>query len=1080
MNRPTSIVQWRWLVGLVLASGLALASAPARAQNRPPLIVDVEFDAAPSEDPDELSLLAGLTIGRPYRALDVRKAVRRLYQIGRFENVYVRAKRVEAGIRLRIGLPPRQVLRSFQITATEEVLDESEVLAAMGVAVDDPFDPNDLKVWRKAITEVLRREGYRDAAVGLAHRVIDEEGGIDLVLRIDEGPVTRVDRVVIRGRTRRPMWRLGEVLDIDSGDVVDLEEVDENVAALERFYRSEGYLDASIELVEVRPSPRGTTRSPRADVVLRIDAGPQVSVRYDGNRAVSTRALEEDGELLEELGTGPSALAEVRERIVSRYEQRGYWRIQVEPATRMTADGDKKEVLFSINEGPRAVVRRLTFPGNQLFDPGRLRDIVIQSVGDALGDAEGQPGADPAVVDAIVGRVSGPGTRRVPDTSAPDPAKVYIPRAYRAAQAELADLYRARGYQTVQVSEPVVVPVPGQEAVDVAIRIRPGIRWQVGAVSFSGNEQVASADLLELAGLDVTRTGGEPLAFDDVENARRTIQKYYRDLGHLYARLTEELRPLPARDAYAADELATTSTSTATDIRKFCERAESEDKPNCDILLIFNISEGPRVTTQDVLVKGVETTWESIVKNEIVMKPDEVLREKDMEQTRDNLLRLGLFDVVEVNPLEEGEVGDRKDVLVEVKERDHYWLELGVGASTEDGLRGSAAFGDGNLFGSALRLQLQARLNVWLPPLLLLYNDEIRDQIEPFYTQFGAIGRLEYEVAAGLSYPRIPGLPRGFSAGLDVIVLRDFDPAFLENTQTLTLIATYKNGNANLELPRPPSFQLRANLQRSDLECNQIFELPPDTDPSPVFLDECTAANLLGPDGPSAAFKGTNFYLSAGPRLTWDLRDASLDPKSGVYFEVEALYAVGLDADSPNYVDVNGRANMYVPLLPRLVLAISALGGTLIQVGDEDLEIPLNRRLFAGGRTTVRGYAEKTLLPQDTELDPVTGVPRATISTGGRLRVALKSELRILLFPSLALSLFYDVGDLWEDGQFSFTSETTLDDDRVVRRTLAQGAGVGLRVSTPIGPLAIDLAVPVNRRDSGTGNPQLHFAVGSF
>ncbi len=1063
------------LWGLVALVAPSISSADERPSLARP-VVALEFDAAPSEDVQALEQLSGLTVGQPFRPLAVRKAVRRLFQLGRFENVIVRAAPTAGGLRLTVSLPPRQRIQVFEIES--DLFDDSEVLATIEAAVGDPFDPAKVPRWQAALDKALVQRGYRDPAIGIGHRALDAEGGVQVQIRIDEGPVTRLNEVTVQGRTRKPLWKVSQVLDLEPGEVLDRARVDLSVADLEAHYRRAGYLDVQIEVLRIDELPVGPSGRHRADIVLRIDAGPETVIRFKGNTAVATRALVEDAELLDRLGTGPAALGEVRERIVNRYERRGYWRVEVAPAIRKTRDGEKKEILFSIREGERAVVRNLTFPGNRLFDTGELEDVVVQTVRDALGDEDGQPGADPAVVDAIIGRVAGPGSTPQPDTSAPDPRQVYIPRAYRAAQEELADLYRARGYQTVEIGDPVIAPIERQSSVDVAIPVRQGVRWQVAVVSFDGNERFAADALLEVAALTLDEEDGQPLAFDDVERARRAVLKHYQDHGYLYAAVNEELRAIRSRDG------ATSKTSTASaDVRQVCARAEVEGRPTCEIELLFRISEGPRVVTQDILVKGVERTWKSIIENEIVLRPDDVLRARDMEQTRDNLLRLGLFDLVDVRPLDENEVSQRKDVVVEIKERDNYWLELGVGASTEDGLRGFAAFGDGNLFGSALRLQLQARLNVWLPALLVLYNDEIRPQIDEFYSSFGTLGRLEYEVATGLSYPRIPGLPRGFSAGLDAIVLRDFDPAFLENTQTLTLLATYKSGR--VQAPRPPSFQLRANVERTELDCNDNLArvLPPGSPVPPPDRDDpalLCSGDIADPNDPDASFRGTNAYFSAGPRVIWDLRDDSLDPKQGLYFEIESFYAFGLDADSPDYVNVNGRANVYVQLMPRLVFAMSALAAQLIQIGSSEEAIPLNRRLFAGGRTTVRGYAEKTLLPQDTELDPETGLPASTISTGGRLQAALKSELRILLFPALALSVFYDVGDLWQEGPIRFETVQTLNDGSTVRRTLAQGAGVGVRVSTPIGPLAIDLAVPVNRRDLGPTSPQLHFAVGSF
>ena len=1066
----------------MLAIGAVWASTGSvAAQQRQQTIVGLSFEAAPNEDLEKLEVLSGLAVGEPYRPLSVRKAVRRLYQVGRFENVYVRATTVDSGVRLRIILPPRPRIRNFNVES--EVLDDSDVSTALGVDVGDDFDARSIGAWRVAVQGVLANRGYRDATVHIAYRTANREGGVDVDVKIVDGPVTRLAKVILTGRTRRPLWLLDEQIDIDSGDVLDMSAIDESIEELKAFYRRQGYLDARVELRKIRPAepdPRG----PRAEVVLHIASGPKVSVRFRGNSAVGLRTLQDDAELLQELGTGPSALAEVRERIVARYEQRGYWRVRVAPAVRETADGEKKEVLFSIREDRPSFVRQVRFPGNKLFERKQLVDTVVAAVNDSLASAAGQPGADPAVVDLIVGDVSSKDTTRSPGNEAPDPRKVYIPSAYRAAQDELADLYRAEGYQTVQVREPRVEAIEGTDLVDVVIPVRQGIQWRIGVVSFSGNRAVTPIELLNLVGLDPGRKEGQPLAFGAVEQARRAILKSYRDRGFLYAQLTDELRPMLSR---GAPPWVRSSTAAAANIRQLCARAEAGGKKACEVELVFRIVEGPRVVTQDIIIKGLDRTLEGIVRNELAVSEYTILRAKDMEQTRDNLLRLGVFDIVEVRPFEEDVAQSEKDVLVELKERDPYWLELGIGASTEDGLRGSIAFGDGNLFGSALRLQLQGRLNVWLPPLLVLYNESLRNQIESFYTGFGTLGRLEYEVAAGFSYPRIPFLPRGFSAGLDMIVLRDFDPAFLENTQTITLVATYKAATRrDGRRSRIPSFQLRGNLERTDLECNSIFQAvtagTPDIEGILNDLALQCSTNLPQTNGETdltETFGGINFYATAGPRIIWDLRDDSLDPKSGAYFETSAFYAFGLDPDSPDYVNVDVQANFYLPLFPRLVFAVAGLGSSLIQVGPSNLEIPLNRRLFAGGRTTIRGYAEKTLLPQDTELDDNTGLPLARISTGGQTRAALKSELRFLIFQSLAISMFYDVGDLWVSG-FRLETQRTIAGGRRIVRGLAMGAGLGLRVATPIGPLAIDLAVPVNRRDPGPTGVQLHFAVGSF
>lgn len=1066
------------LVALAPATSARGEAAPERLTG---LVVEqIRVQAAPREDETTLLALSGLRPGSPYSASAVRRAVKRLYQVGRFENVYVHAARVGNVVHLRLELPPRPTVKEVRVLSSA-ALSSAEVEEAVGLSAGSEIDAYSLTRRREALAAVLRRRGHRSAAVGLALEELDPNGGRALLVRIDEGPETVLRQLVVRGTPRLPLSVIARQLGIEPGQVIDERRVEASLGRLLAEYRRRGYLDAKLAPPRVRELTRtdaapasASAGSPRADLVLEIEAGPRTAVRFKGNRIIGTRELASDTALLEELGTGPSALAEARERLLARYERRGHWQAQVEAAARVTSDGARKEVLFSIREGPASRVARLEFPGN-IFDEALLTRTVHEIVGLALLEDRGKPGADPETVAKMMGdrSLAKPRDSVQPGNVAPDARLVYLPRAYRAAADAIADLYRAEGYQLVEVRAPVVRPRPNSALIDVVMEVHPGVKWVVGALSFVGNESLGAAELLEASGLDPSRKDGQPLSFALLDQARRRVIGHYRGKGYLYASVQDTLRQVQPRGNLGPFGVVETSSTTPLLLRGVCARAEREGRATCEVEVLLRVNEGPLVRAREIIVRGLSHTREGVVASQVRVRKGEPLAEGLMTQTRDNLLRIGVFERVTVTPLDEDQVAAEKDVVVELRERRRLSLEVGVGASTEEGVRATAAFGNANLYGTGLRLQLQSKLNVWLPPLLLLYGREIRSRIQNFYDQFGTLGRLEYEVAAGLSYPRIFGLPPGFSAGLDLIVFRDFDPAFLENTQVLTLIGTYKGFRPNLAGgPRPMALQLRINAIRSDLQCNPEINDRPE-------LCSTTFSGELNP-----RVQGSNAYFSVGPRVSWDFRDDALDPTAGLFFQLDSEVARGLDERSADLVRLEGRANIYVPLMESVGLAFSMLAGKVVPLETLDpaggLDIPVNRRLFAGGRSTIRGYPEKTLLPQDVPIDRSTGLPATAISSGGLLLVALKSELRFTLFGALSLAVFYDVGDLFESGVFSLQTDTQRIDGEVVSRFLAQGAGVGFRVATPIGPLAVDLAFPINKRDPGAENPQLHFSVGTF
>ena len=89
---------------------------------------------------------------------------------------------------------------------------------------------------------------------------------------------------------------------------------------------------------------------------------------------------------------------------------------------------------------------------------------------------------------------------------------------------------------------------------------------------------------------------------------------------------------------------------------------------------------------------------------------------------------------------------------------------------------------------------------------------------------------------------------------------------------------------------------------------------------------------------------------------------------------------------------------------------------------------------------------------------------------GGELLFVVNQEvhadlLRTGSFGTLSALVFFDAGNVWLD-------RSTLDTD------LFTSAGVGLRYLSPIGPLRLDFAVPLDRRPTDP-NSKLYFGFGS-
>jgi translocation and assembly module TamA len=123
------------------------------------------------------------------------------------------------------------------------------------------------------------------------------------------------------------------------------------------------------------------------------------------------------------------------------------------------------------------------------------------------------------------------------------------------------------------------------------------------------------------------------------------------------------------------------------------------------------------------------------------------------------------------------------------------------------------------------------------------------------------------------------------------------------------------------------------------------------------------------------------------------------------------------------------------------VLAGRLAGGSIL--GAPLALVPADRRFYAGGGGSVRGYAYQGIGPVDA-----AGIP-----TGGLSFAEASVELRVKISDKFGVVPFIDAGTV---------SAGTFPDFGATRF----GAGIGIRYLTPLGPLRVDVGLPLNRRPS--------------
>lgn len=188
--------------------------------------------------------------------------------------------------------------------------------------------------------------------------------------------------------------------------------------------------------------------------------------------------------------------------------------------------------------------------------------------------------------------------------------------------------------------------------------------------------------------------------------------------------------------------------------------------------------------------------------------------------------------------------------------------------------------------------------------------------------------------------------------------------------------------------------------------------------------------------------------------LAYDAADNLLDPTRGWRADLAVTPWFNLLDTGDGFTRIEGTLKGYVPIIEdRLVGAAWVGAGTIL--GADRQQLPADKRFYAGGGSSVRGFAYQLAGPLDPQNDPLGG---ESLLSGG-------VETRIRVTESIGIVPFLDAGTV-------FTGEVP------DLRGIFYGAGLGVRYHTGIGPVRLDVAIPLNRRNGIDDAFQLYIGFG--
>ena len=173
-------------------------------------------------------------------------------------------------------------------------------------------------------------------------------------------------------------------------------------------------------------------------------------------------------------------------------------------------------------------------------------------------------------------------------------------------------------------------------------------------------------------------------------------------------------------------------------------------------------------------------------------------------------------------------------------------------------------------------------------------------------------------------------------------------------------------------------------------------------------------------------------------RFHFDIKDDPLFPKKGYLFDIyfkSTGYILGGERD---YRKLDLSFHSYSSINKKSVIAARFKVGRLWSWDQSDIDYSYEK-FYLGGSSNMRGWEILKYRTKDS-----LGV----IPVGGTFRFLTNIELRTQLSQSLGINIFYD-GGILEDDYKNFT-----------KGQMGWDTGIGLTLSTPLGPVRLDYAVP--------------------
>jgi translocation and assembly module TamA len=456
-----------------------------------------------------------------------------------------------------------------------------------------------------------------------------------------------------------------------------------------------------------------------------------------------------------------------------------------------------------------------------------------------------------------------------------------------------------------------------------------------------------------------------------------------------------------------------------------------EDPSDRTLDITFHVTTGARVQIGQIRIRGLKDMKEAFVRKRLLVHTGEQYGASRIEAARKDLLALGVFSSASVRVGDKPDDQGRVPIEFNLRERKQHIVSLRGAYSSDLGGSTGVTWTRRDVSGKADSLTLSA------------------DAINlGGGTASNGVG---FDVNGKYLIP--DWKERDQSLQISVGAIRQFLQAYDQTAYTAGVTVTRKlssiwsvSAGFNIEEEHIDQHECGA-----DQNCYLVVTcVLPDmnTPPHPACIDQHFTYTLLalpltvlynttGRSSPlEDATKGLLVSLSVTPTY-------SIGHPSSRFFVTQATGSVYFDLNDIGLNKTPGRS----------ILALRALGG--LAAGAGEFSLPPDQRFYAGGSGTIRGYRYQSVGPLFPNGNPIGG----TAINAGTI------EFRQRIGTNFGTAFFVDGGNVSKNLS-PFHGNPRF------------GAGAGVRYYTPIGPVRVDFALPIQRRSGPNPDDAFEIYIG--